>query len=534
MIQTCSILIATVCMAAPLATQERERLPDARVQQPYAFGVLTRGLVEPLRFAWTGEVPGISIDGPWIKGTPEQEGSYVIGLEVLDALDRKLETTYEVRVRPALEPLELLTTALPTFVVHEPVDYALAARGGEGPHRWQIREGAVPGGLSIQAAEGRIVGTPQQVGDIVLEVVLSDSVTVLPESRIVGRVAPPPGPPLDCALVPLPVAYYGVPYEAHLDAMGGQRPYRWELREGQPDWLELDPESGVVRGIPDLVGNHSLLARVRDALRATASCEGALEVALPPGYAGPTIAPNEPLVVLIGREIEISYRAVGAVGQPAWSFEWDAVPSWAEVAPREDSLVLSGVPDERGVHHLNLSVRDMAGARAGSPELGASEVTITIEVGELLPDPTPPQLLTELLPPAIADRPYEVPLRVSGGPHVVRCSGAPVGITVSEDGLIAGRPREVGAHVVELEVESPDGSTHSESLELQVVELASVIVEEPEMNHWKVVASIVSPLAVLAFVLLWLERRRAKASAGELLRLKKAIAARRKRSKRKS
>ncbi|HVM50192.1 MAG TPA: Ig domain-containing protein, partial [Candidatus Acidoferrum sp.] len=86
--------------------------------------------------------------------------------------------------------------------------------------------------------------------------------------------------PLHVAPATLPAAMQNAPYNAPLQALGGQPPYAWSLEPGSaplPLGLSLAPD-GTVSGLPCAAGTSYFLVNVTDALDSTTNQEIAMTV----------------------------------------------------------------------------------------------------------------------------------------------------------------------------------------------------------------------------------------------------------------
>lgn len=74
-------------------------------------------------------------------------------------------------------PLSIVTTSLPEASVQQSYQAALVASGGTPPYGWRIVDGALPGGLALEATSGTIAGTPDDFGEGHFTVEVEDSVS---------------------------------------------------------------------------------------------------------------------------------------------------------------------------------------------------------------------------------------------------------------------------------------------------------------------------------------------------------------------
>ena len=98
-----------------------------------------------------------------------------------------------------LEPiLTLGTSSLPQAIVGTSYSTSLAASGGTAPYQWSITVGALPAGLTLNAASGAISGTPTSATTAPITVeVMDSSVPVKTASNnfslVISASGPPPG-----------------------------------------------------------------------------------------------------------------------------------------------------------------------------------------------------------------------------------------------------------------------------------------------------------------------------------------------------
>lgn len=220
--------------------------------------------------------PGLDLrtDGV-ISGVPNTLGTYSFGVTVTDRLGAKDSVEYTITISPPVNVLILLRDPPPARV-GERIDFALSATGGVPPYRW-VALSTPPPGLSI-AENGRVVGTPTQVGRFPVRVRATDSTRVANSDTALVQIVVEDDGALRISTAPLlPPVRVRTPYQTLLQAEGGEPPYRWSLVRGDdlPSGFFLvkgdeagEPEdTALIRGTSVRPQVHAFSVRVEDALR---------------------------------------------------------------------------------------------------------------------------------------------------------------------------------------------------------------------------------------------------------------------------
>jgi hypothetical protein len=131
----------------------------------------------------------------------------------------------------------------------------------------------MPPGLSVNASNGAITGTPTTVGDFNLNVTVTDDFT--PSNSVSKVLAMHIFDAVSISSTSLPDGSRGAAYSASLAALGGKLPYTW-FATGLPTGLAVY-DNGTIVGTPAVSGDFSVHFSVTDAYS-------------PPGVASKTLA----------------------------------------------------------------------------------------------------------------------------------------------------------------------------------------------------------------------------------------------------
>jgi len=163
------------------------------------------------------------------------------------------------------------SSPLPAGTVGGAYSQSLVAAGGTPPYSdWKVVGGILPAGLSLDAANGRLAGTPTAAGTLSFTVQVKDSTGRSATKDFVLTIQA--APLLITTASPLPGGYVGQAYSQTLAASGGVAPHTWGLAEGTlPAGLTLAASSGRISGTPTAVGTSSFAIAVTDSARKTAT-----------------------------------------------------------------------------------------------------------------------------------------------------------------------------------------------------------------------------------------------------------------------
>lgn len=177
---------------------------DGSVDAPYTFTLTASALPDSARFTVTdGDLPsGLTLDRATgaITGTPTAAGSSTFTIAASNGAAPDAAATYTISIAPAPLAAPIITTSsLPNAVQGASYQQTINASGAS-PIIFAVTDGVLPTGLELDAATGRITGTPTALGSSTFTVTATNgapqsAVATFTISVAEPPVVPPTGPP---------------------------------------------------------------------------------------------------------------------------------------------------------------------------------------------------------------------------------------------------------------------------------------------------------------------------------------------------
>ena len=254
-----------------------QSVKPATLGQPYADTLATKQVtgLNPLtgpdvQATWSlqsGALPsGVTLSSSGVLGgTPTVEGSF--GFVVKAGYGATTDTeTLALSVRqPVVVKSPLGSPRRPSGEVGIRLGKTFTATGGSGTYTWALISGALPAGVTLDAARGTIAGIPQAAGTFAFALTATDS-----EGRVANASAAlTVARRLAIKTSRVKPAKVDVGYRLRLAAAGGVKPLTWKVVRGTlPSGVSLSPRTGMIAGTPRRAGTYRVTLEARDMLGA--------------------------------------------------------------------------------------------------------------------------------------------------------------------------------------------------------------------------------------------------------------------------
>jgi hypothetical protein len=438
---TATVVLVVAAAPPPALSITTVSLPRGQVGSPYGASLTASGGTPP--YLWSvaaGMLPaGLTLNpaNGAITGTPTISApATALTLRVTDSGNPAQSTASSLTLVITAAPLLVTVTSLPGGQVGRPYSALLSATGGTVPYIWSVASGALPAGLTLNAASGAITGTPTaSTSGTTVTFKVTDSGNPAQRSAA-GLSLTISAAPLLVTAASLPGGQVGKPYSATLTATGGTLPYTWSLAAGTlPAGLALNAASGAITGAPTASAAASALTfKVTDSGNPAQSATTSLTLTIAPASLAIT-TPSLPGGQL-GTAYKATLTATGGTPPLTWTLVSGTLP--AGLTLNATSGAITGTPTGgTSVSALTLKVTD-----SGTPAQSATRgFTLTIAPASLI-------ITTTALPTGQLGSAYTATLSATGGtvPYIwsVASGALPAGLTLNAaSGAITGTPTAV-------------------------------------------------------------------------------------------
>jgi large repetitive protein len=351
----------TIDVPAPTIVVDPATLPNTTAGLSYSQTLSAAGGAAPYTFAVTaGALPnGVTLSsGGALSGTTNTSGTFNFTVTATDANGQTGSRAYTVVV--AVPTITLTPATLPGGVAGTAYNQVLTISGGIAPYT-VTQTGALPSGITFNAATRTFSGTPTQSGSFPISVTVTDSTggTAATVTNNYTLTIAVPTLTLTPAAGALPAGTGGTAYNQTFTASGGIAPYTYALASGAlPAGLTFNAATGTIAGTPTVAGNFSFSIRATDSTAGTAATvTNAYTLAI----AVPTITINPPVLGGNG-VIAVPYTrnltAIGGTAPYAFAVSAGALPPGITLSA---TGTLSGSPTTVGTYNFTVRATDALG-----------------------------------------------------------------------------------------------------------------------------------------------------------------------------
>jgi hypothetical protein len=300
--------------------------------------------------------PGMSLNSSTgaISGTPSSPGSYTFTSKVYDASGTSDTAICTIVVTGTVVNLDCGLCKVGKVTTGAYFSSQFLVTGGAAPYTFSIVSGSLPPGLKLDAATGKITGTPTTPGTYNFTARVTDKHGNTDTDSCTLTVS---GVALDiqCGACSANNATAGTAYSNTLAATGGYPGYTFSIVSGTlPAGLTLS-SSGAISGTPTKAGNYTFTAKVTDSRGNTDTVTCTLAVAAAPldlqcGTCGASKA-------TIGVKYSVAMRTTGGTGTLSFAVTSGSLPAGLTM---NSSGVISGTPSASsgGTYTFTTTVTD--------------------------------------------------------------------------------------------------------------------------------------------------------------------------------
>lgn len=297
-----------------------------------------------------GLPPGLSIadaDGGAkgvISGTPSQDGKYQFLVKVTNASGEWSGRECSITVGPAIG-----TESLPEAAAGKDYSAMLEAKEGSTAGVWEIAEGNLPSGLTLDPMTGIISGrSAAETGTASFKVKFTNKYGSDEKTLTIRTINAPEKT--------LPGGKVGEAYNVRLTA-GSSESGTWSVENGDlPEGLSLDASSGLIAGTPEKAGAYTFTV----VFTTTGGKKGRLicHLSITGGFA-PEIKTESLPGGRVGKEYSALLETKEGVSGGRWSVANGRLPDGLSLDP--DKGTLTGTPSREGSYSFTVMYKNDGG-----------------------------------------------------------------------------------------------------------------------------------------------------------------------------
>ncbi|MBB4096888.1 putative Ig domain-containing protein [Sphingomonas kyeonggiensis] len=254
----------------PAITLAPATLTNATVGAAYTKAITATGGTGTYSFTTTDTLPaGITLaTNGTLSGTPTQSGSFTFTVKATDqstGTGAPYSGTQSYTLIVGGPTLVLSPATLTNGAIGVAYTASVSASGGTAPYHFEVSAGALPAGITLNAATGAIAGTPTAGGPFNFTIKVTDSSTGTgaPYAVTQAYTLTIGAPTVAVTPTTLPNGQMGVAYSQALTASGGTAGYTFTSTGTLPAGVTLTA-AGLLSGTPTVHGTFNFTVSAQD------------------------------------------------------------------------------------------------------------------------------------------------------------------------------------------------------------------------------------------------------------------------------
>ncbi len=411
--------------------------------------------------------PGLTLNAATgvLSGTPTVAGPYMFTIRASNGVGTGFfDQAYTVTIGAGTAPTMFTSAAPPNGLPATAYTHTFVANGAPAPTSYTVTAGALPGGLTLNAATGVVSGMPAANGVFNFTVRADNGVGTFDQPFTINVGA---GTTMVTSAFP-PTGNLTTPYTHTFTGNGSPLANNFTVTAGAlPPGLTLNAATGVLSGTPTALGPYNFTVQAGNGF---GTATQAITLQIDPANIAPTAFTSTapPATGTVGTNYSHTFVANGTP-TPFYTLASGTLPPGLALNPITG--VLTGTPTLNGTYGpITVRALNIAGNTVSPP------FTITVNNA---PPPTPPVVTPPVTPAPPAPPtafalgqspipigssvglPYALPVIANGNPaptYSVTGGGLPPGVTLSPSGVLSGTPTQEGTYTFTVQAANSLGS----------------------------------------------------------------------------